>query len=62
MIVKDVDMNENGEKTYVFGIDEQFEWLKYSIRSVAHAIDNGAPDLALREIRRIVQAMEAWDA
>ena len=62
MIVKDVDINADGSKTYVFGIDEKLELLKYSIRSMANAIDNGTPDLALREIRRVVQAMEEWDA
>lgn len=61
MIVKDVDINENGEKTYVFGVDEQLGYLKQSIRSMANAIDNEAPDLALLEIRRVVQAMEEWD-
>lgn len=61
MIVKDVDMNENGDKTYVFGIDEQFEYLKQSIRTMAQAIDNETPDMMLWELRRVVAAMEAWD-
>ena len=62
MIVKDVDINDDGSKTYVFGVDEKLELLKYSIKSMANAIDNGTPDLALREIRRVVQALEEWDA
>ena len=61
MIVKDVDINENGEKNYVFGVDEQLGYLKQSIRNMANAIDNETPDLALWEIRRVVQAMEEWD-
>lgn len=61
MIVTDVDMDDAGNKTYIFGIDERLEYLKQSIRTMANAIDNEAPDLALREIRRVVQAMEGWD-
>ena len=61
MIVTDVEMDDAGNKTYVFGLDERLEYLKSSIRTMANAIDNEAPDLALREIRRVVQVMEGWD-
>lgn len=62
MIVTDVDLDFASKKTYVFGIDKRLEYLKTAIRTMANAIDNEAPDLALREIRRVVQMMEEWDA
>lgn len=61
MIVKDVDMNEDGEKTYVFGIDERFEYLKNSIHNMAQAIDNEAPDMMLWELRRVIAKLDEWD-
>lgn len=62
MIVTGVEMDDASNKTYVFGIDGRLEYLKTAIRTMANAIDNEAPDLALREIRRVVQVMEEWDA
>ena len=66
MKISDVNLTECEacgyvSKLYTFDIDERFEYLKESIRSMANAIDNETPDLALWEIRRVVAAIEAWD-
>lgn len=62
MIVTDVDLDDAGNKTYVFGIDERLEYLKSSIRTMANAIDNEAPDMMLWELRRVIAAMEEWES
>lgn len=61
MIVKDVDLDDAGNKTYVFGIDDRLEYLKSSIRTMANTIDNEAPDMMLWELRRVVAKMEDWE-
>ena len=42
--------------------NEKLIYLMESIRIMAQAIDNEAPDLALRKIRILVEQMEEWDA
>lgn len=41
--------------------EEKLGYLMESIRTMANAIDNEAPDLALRKIRILVEQMEEWD-
>ena len=41
--------------------NEKLIYLMESIRIMAQAIDNEAPDLALRKIRILVEQMEEWD-
>lgn len=60
MIVKDVELNENGQKTYIFGVDERYEYLREGILSASGAIDNEAPDLALRKLMEMANNVRAW--
>ena len=41
--------------------NEKLIYLMESIRIMAQAIDNEAPDLALRKIRILVEQMDEWD-
>lgn len=40
---------------------EKITYLVETLRNIARAIDNEAPDLALWEIRRAVKQLEEWD-
>lgn len=61
MIVKDVEMDEAGNKTYVFGLDERLQYLMEKIVIMNNAIDNGFPDEALQELRRTKQTIAGWE-
>lgn len=41
--------------------EEKLGYLIESIRTMAQAIDNEAPDMMLWELRRVIAAMEGWD-
>jgi hypothetical protein len=60
MIVKDVEIDAEGHKHYVFGIDERYEYLREGILSASGAIDNEAPDLALRKLMEMANNVRAW--
>lgn len=60
MIVKDVELNDDGTKHYVFGIDERYEYLREGILAANGAIDNEAPDLALRKLMEMANLVRAW--
>jgi hypothetical protein len=55
MVVKDVEIDSEGNKHYVFGEDVLFQMCAEAILTADGAIDNGFPDLALKQI----QAMAA---
>lgn len=64
MIVKDVELDENGQKNYIFGEDlekqellemvarqmETILFLQTQITEALQSIDNQAPDLAWRKL------------
>ena len=60
MIVKDVEMDESGNKTYVFGLDERLAYLIEKIGIMNNAIDNEMPSEALLELRRTQQTIDGW--
>lgn len=60
MIVKDVEVNADGTKHYVFGIDERYEYLREGILTASGAIDNEAPDLALRKLMEMANLVREW--
>ena len=41
--------------------EEKLGYLMESVRTMAQAIDNETPDLALWELRRVIAKMEEWD-
>ena len=41
--------------------EEKLGYLMESIRIMAQAIDNEAPDMMLWELRRVIAKMEEWD-
>lgn len=41
--------------------EEKLCYLMESIRTMAQAIDNEAPDMMLWELRRVIAKMEEWD-
>ena len=54
----------DGCKAYVekpMTTEEKLGYLMESIRTMAQAIDNEAPDMMLWELRRVIAAMEEWD-
>jgi hypothetical protein len=60
MIVKDVEMDEQGHKTYVFGLDERLAYLIEKIGIMNNAVNNEMPSEALLELRRTQQTIEGW--
>lgn len=60
MIVKNVEINENGQKTYIFGEDVLFQMCAEAILAADGAIDNEAPDLALRKLMEMANNVRAW--
>jgi len=51
MIVKDVEIDAEGNKHYVFCEDVLFQMCAEAILAADGAIDNGMPDLALKQIQ-----------
>jgi len=69
MIVKDVEIDDYGQKNYIFGEDlekteliemvakqmETIHWLRTEIEEMAASINNEAPDLMLRKLTLILE-------